>query len=58
MVYKFFNGLENPFCGSPDRGVFQDAVAEMDGSIGNLIHFIGRSGIRKDPMIILSSDNW
>ena len=51
------NCIGNPYYQSTDRGPFGDALAEMDGSIGKLIDFVDKSGVREDTMIIFSSDN-
>ncbi|XP_018412824.1 PREDICTED: N-acetylgalactosamine-6-sulfatase [Nanorana parkeri] len=46
-----------PFLGSSRRGLYGDAVREIDSSIGKILESIKNMGIAKDTFVFFASDN-
>ncbi|XP_073461948.1 N-acetylgalactosamine-6-sulfatase [Aquarana catesbeiana] len=46
-----------PFLGSSRRGLYGDAVREIDSSIGKILELLKNTGIAKDTFVFFTSDN-
>ncbi len=57
LQYIFIFKIGSQFYNMTDRGPFGDALEEMDDSIGELMDFIGKSGIMENTLVIFTSDN-
>ena len=63
FLYAAFTHVHVPqYCGARFRnatgeGHFQDAVAEVDYSVGVIMEALDRAGVANDTLVILTGDN-
>ncbi|XP_030060454.1 N-acetylgalactosamine-6-sulfatase isoform X2 [Microcaecilia unicolor] len=46
-----------PFLGISQRGIYGDAVREIDDSVGKILAYLRQQGIAKDTFVFFTSDN-
>ena len=63
FLYMAFNHVHVPdfvsptFCNTTRRGLFGDALAELDSAIGEIIHAVVNVGVDNNTIIFFTSDN-
>jgi arylsulfatase A len=63
FLYMAFNHVHVPdfasplFCNSTKRGLFGDALAELDTAVGNIVDSVVEAGVDNNTIIFFTSDN-
>ena len=63
FLYMAFNHMHVPdfctmdYCNTTRRGVYGDALAELDDAVGDIVNAVDDAGASEDTIIFFSSDN-